>query len=85
MVGPTCRNSPAGPTIKELEAEGSGFLGNLRIRWNDDLNVIIGGRGAGKSALIEVVRYVLDIDAYAEESYRHDLVGHALGSAARRR
>jgi chromosome segregation protein len=74
---------PLHARITGLEVEGSGFLGNLRIRWNDDLNVIIGGRGAGKSAVIEVLRYVLDIDAYADESYRHDLVWHALGSGGR--
>ena len=74
---------PAHVRITGLDVTGSGFLGNLSIRWNDDLNVVIGGRGAGKSAVIEVLRYVLDIDPYADASYRNDLVWHALGSGGK--
>ena len=69
--------------IRRLEVTGSGFLGNLVINWNDDLNVIIGGRGAGKSAILETIRYALTLSPYAEESYRESLVRHALGSGGK--
>ena len=38
-----------------------GFLDGLAIRFDPSLNVLIGGRGAGKSTVIESLRYVLDI------------------------
>lgn len=69
--------------IRRMEVSGSGFLGNLTIAWNDDLNVVIGGRGAGKSAILETLRYALGVEPYSEHSYRSELVHHALGSGGR--
>lgn len=69
--------------IQAMEISGSGFLGNLHVRWNDDLNVLIGGRGAGKSAVLETLRYGLDLPAYSEQESRSDLVRHALGSGGK--
>jgi chromosome segregation protein len=69
--------------IRRIEVSGSGFLGNLVVEWNDDLNVIIGGRGAGKSAVLESLRYGLGLEPYSEQSYRGELVKHALGSGGR--
>jgi len=63
-----------------MEVDGSGFLGNMAIRWNDDLNALVGGRGAGKSAVLETLRYALDIEPYSEPTYRAELVRHALAS-----
>lgn len=42
--------------------ETAGFLQGLRLRFNENLNVIIGGRGTGKSTVIESLRYVLGLD-----------------------
>jgi len=36
-----------------------GFLDGMKIRFNDSLNVLIGGRGSGKSTVIESLRYAL--------------------------
>lgn len=58
----------------------SGFLSDLDLRWNPDLNVLIGGRGAGKSAVIESLRYALGSKTYVDASSRANLVEHALGS-----
>lgn len=69
--------------VKRLVVSGSGFLGNQVINWNDDLNVIIGGRGVGKSAIIETLRYGLAMQSYADQSYREELVRHALGSGGK--
>ena len=41
--------------------ETAGFLQGLRLRFNENLNVIIGGRGTGKSTVIESLRYVLGL------------------------
>jgi hypothetical protein len=66
-----------------MEESGSGFLGDLVIEWNDDLNVLIGGRGVGKSAVIETLRYALAMSPYSDSSYREELVRHALGSGGK--
>jgi DNA repair ATPase RecN len=53
--------------------ETEGFLRGCRLHFNENLNVIIGGRGAGKSSVIESLRYVLGIDPIGEDAKRiHD-------------
>jgi DNA repair exonuclease SbcCD ATPase subunit len=43
-----------------MQVEG-GFLDGLDVRFHDGLNVLIGGRGTGKSSVIELIRYCLDV------------------------
>jgi chromosome segregation ATPase len=62
---------------------GSGFLGNLSISWNQDLNVIIGGKRVGKSAILECLRYAFAITPHSDPSYHEELVRHALGSGGK--
>lgn len=50
-----------------LSWEG-GFLDGVAINFNSDLNVIIGGRGAGKSTVVESLRYVLDLNPLDEDA-----------------
>ena len=69
--------------IQNILISGSGFLGNINVNWNDDLNVLIGGRGAGKSAIIETLRYAFAIEPYSDQAYREGLVRHALGSGGK--
>ena len=45
-----------------------GFLDGTRLRFNSNLNVLIGGRGTGKSTIIESLRYALGIDPLGEEA-----------------
>ena len=45
-----------------------GFLEGTRLHFNGNLNVLIGGRGTGKSTIIESLRYVLAIDPIGEEA-----------------
>jgi energy-coupling factor transporter ATP-binding protein EcfA2 len=45
-----------------------GFLDGVRLRLNESLNVIIGGRGSGKSTLIESLRYALGLSPAAKTS-----------------
>jgi len=55
-----------------LSWEG-GFLDGVTINFNSDINVMIGGRGAGKSTLVESLRYVLGLaplDEYAKNAHQ---------------
>ena len=45
-----------------------GFLDGTTIHFNSNLNVLIGGRGAGKSAVIESLRYVLGLEPVGEHA-----------------
>jgi DNA repair ATPase RecN len=45
-----------------------GFLDGTRLHLNSNLNVLVGGRGTGKSTIIESLRYVLAIDPLGEEA-----------------
>ncbi len=54
-----------------------GFLGNSAVHFNINLNVLVGGRGAGKSTMIESMRYVLGLDPIGEEARKaHEGVIH---------
>lgn len=44
--------------IKSLEVKG-GFLDGMKIEFDDNLNCLIGGRGTGKTTVIEFIRYAL--------------------------
>jgi len=71
------------PKLISVTISGTGFLGDMSINWNDDLNVIIGGRGTGKSAIIETLAYALDVAPHVSDTYREKLVSHALGSGGK--
>ena len=52
-----------------------GFLDGTRLHFNGNLNVLIGGRGTGKSTIIESLRYVLALEPLGEEARKvHDSV-----------
>lgn len=69
--------------VAGLAIDGSGFLNRTRLRFNPELNTLIGGRGAGKSALIETLRYALEQEPYTEPTYRNELIRYALGSGGK--
>ena len=45
-----------------------GFLHDTDVHFNGNLNVLVGGRGAGKSTIIESIRYVLGLDPLGEQA-----------------
>jgi ABC-type lipoprotein export system ATPase subunit len=45
-----------------------GFLGDTSVHFNGNLNVLVGGRGTGKSTMIESMRYALGLDPLGEEA-----------------
>lgn len=63
-------NSSAYPRIVSLAVTG-GFLEKQRVEFNQGLNTIIGGKGAGKSLIVEFLRFALD-QASTEESISDD-------------
>ena len=50
---------PSWPRIESVKIEG-GFHSGLSAEIAPGLNALIGGKGTGKSTLIEIIRYVLD-------------------------
>jgi len=48
--------------------QSSGFLEGAAIHFNGNLNVLIGGRGTGKSTVVESIRYVLGLEPIGEEA-----------------
>jgi hypothetical protein len=62
-----------------------GFLDGRAIHFNENLNVLVGGRGSGKSTVIESLRYVLGKSALGDDSRKvHDgIVSSVLRSGTR--
>ena len=61
---------PAPEEHSELVAMAwqGGFLDGAAVRFNPNLNVLVGGRGAGKSTVVESLRYVLGLEPLGEEA-----------------
>ena len=57
-----------------------GFLSDTSAHFNGNLNVLVGGRGTGKSTVIESIRYVLGLEPLGEEARKaHEgIVRHVL-------
>ena len=55
--------------LSTLAWEG-GFLDGAAIHFNPNLNVLVGGRGAGKSTVIESLRYVLNLEPIGEDAQK---------------
>lgn len=71
------------PLLRGISWEG-GFLDGVSITFADDLTNLIGGRGTGKSTVIESLRYALDVKPLGESALKdHDgVVRDVLGSGA---
>lgn len=62
-----------------------GFLDGCGLPFNENLNVLVGGRGTGKSTVVESLRYVLGFDPLGPDAKKmHDgIVGHVLKNGTR--
>ena len=62
-----------------------GFLVGARLHFNGNLNVLVGGRGTGKSTVVESLRYVLAIDPLGEEANKahQGVLKHVLKSGTK--
>jgi predicted ATPase len=61
-----------------------GLLDGQCLRFNESLNVVVGGRGAGKSTLIEGLRYAFELPPKGDEARRthENMVKSVLGQGA---
>jgi len=66
--------------ITRVTINGTTFLKDINLSLNPELNTFIGGRGVGKSAIIESIRYCLDLPVYAEDAQKIDFVSAVVGS-----
>ena len=62
--------------IERVQIE-EGFLDGLDVSFAPGLNIIIGERGTGKTSLVELIRFCLDVQGYTSESAKRSL-DHAL-------
>lgn len=56
--------------IERIQVENEGFLGGLDVSLAPGLNVLIGSRGAGKTSVIELIRYALEAGSFTTEAGR---------------
>jgi hypothetical protein len=72
------------PTIKSISWQG-GFLDNLELFFSESLTSMIGGRGTGKSTVIESIRYALDLPPITKRAAadHDDFVNEVLKPATR--
>ena len=71
--------------IKGISFKG-GILDGKKIKFSPELNALIGIRGSGKSSIVEVIRYLLNIpfgDKTTDQQYKDSLVKHTLGSGGK--
>lgn len=73
--------------VRSISFEG-GILDGKRIDFSDEMNCLIGIRGSGKSAVLECLRFALELPMpeSSEEldiKYKQDLVRFALGSGGK--
>ncbi|MBI4828904.1 MAG: AAA family ATPase [Nitrospinae bacterium] len=65
--------------------ETGGFMGDTSVHFNGNLNVLVGGRGTGKSTMIESIRYALGLEVLGEEARKaHEgIIRHVLGGGTK--
>lgn len=71
--------------IESIKVIG-GYLDGLEVDFSEHLNTVIGGRGTGKSTLIECIRYALDLQPIGKESQKQhqEVIKENLGKAKAR-
>lgn len=71
--------------IDAIRFEG-GLLDKVRVPFSPHLNCLIGIRGSGKSAILEAIRYALDIpfgQVSQDKKYKQDLLPYVLQSGGK--
>ncbi|MDR1322042.1 MAG: AAA family ATPase [Gracilibacteraceae bacterium] len=78
------------PKTSHSHVRGAQFVGGIldgkSISFSPELNTLIGIRGSGKSAVIEMLRYALNIpvgENAGEQKYKSELVRYALNSGGK--
>lgn len=76
--------SPIGKIVRMTVA--GGYLDGIRLDFSDHLNTVIGGRGTGKSTLLECLRYALDFPPKGKQAQKlhQEIIKENLGRSAGR-
>lgn len=63
-----------------------GYLDGVRVDFSDHLNTVIGGRGTGKSTLLECLRFALDLPPKGKQAQKlhQEIIKENLGRSAGR-
>lgn len=71
--------------IESLRING-GYLDGLEVNFSGHLETVIGGRGTGKSTMLECIRYALDCEHKGESArqYGNEIIKANLGASAGR-
>jgi ABC-type lipoprotein export system ATPase subunit len=78
-------HKPTNSFIKSITFQG-GLLDGKQIYFSSELNNLIGIRGSGKSSILEIVRYTLNIpfgSQAVDKDYKDDLIKHVLKSGGK--
>ncbi len=78
-------HNPTNSYIRSVAFQG-GLLGGKQIFFSPELNNLIGIRGSGKSSILEIVRYALNIpfgSQAADKKYKDGLIEHVLKSGGK--
>jgi RNAse (barnase) inhibitor barstar len=78
-------SNPSNSYIKSIAFQG-GLLDGKHIYFSPELNNLIGIRGSGKSSILEIVRYALNIpfgSQAVDKDYKDDLIKHVLRSGGK--
>ena len=68
--------------IESISFKGGKFDGQS-IQLSSELNTLIGIRGSGKSAILEVIRYILGLKPQTDKDYKESLIKNALGAGGK--
>lgn len=76
--------SPIGKVVR-MTVTG-GYLDGVRVDFSDHLNTVIGGRGTGKSTLLECLRFALDLPPKGKQAQKlhQEIIKENLGRSAGR-
>lgn len=76
--------SPIGKVVR-MTVTG-GYLDGVRVDFSDHLNTVIGGRGTGKSTLLECLRFALDLPPKGKQALKlhQEIIKENLGRSAGR-
>ncbi|MEF2490909.1 AAA family ATPase [Pseudomonas aeruginosa] len=76
--------SPIGKVVSMTVA--GGYLDGVRVDFSDHLNTVIGGRGTGKSTLLECLRFALDLPPKGKQAQKlhQEIIKENLGRSAGR-
>lgn len=64
--------------ITSVKWSGGGLFRDSEVELSENLNAVIGGRGAGKSSLLESIRYALMLQPIGDDAvkFSNDIVSH---------